>query len=223
MASHRQGEMGMDRVTLLERRCLRLTYLQALLGAAFVAYVGWTHWETPAAAQESPQAITVSSIDVVDPAGTVRVRIGGALSAEVRNGKRIQRPPLAGVLLFDETGRERSGYVTFPAEGDEAAPVVLTLDTPERQSVLFAAQGEGAALKIWHEKNIFDLRVDGDGPSLHMMQDGEAAFHEPPEQEPETSGWCRKLRDALGRARAEEVRTACENRHSAAACSACLE
>ncbi len=135
----------MDRVTLLERRCRRLTYFQVLLGAAFATYVGWSHWEAPAAAQEGPQSITVSSIDVVDPAGTVRVRIGGALEGEVRNGKQIQRPPLAGVLLFDETGRERSGYVTFPDEGSQVGAVALTLDTPERQSVLFTAQSEGAA------------------------------------------------------------------------------
>lgn len=213
----------MDRVTLLERRCRRLTCLQALLGAAFVAYVGWSHWQTPAAAQEGPQALTVSSIDVVDPTGTVRVRIGGALAGEVRNGKQIQRPPLAGVLLFDATGRERSGYVTFPDEGSHVGAVALTFDTPDRQSVLFAAQSEGAALKIWHEKNIFDLRVDSDGPSLHMMQHGKIAFHEPPEREPETAGWCEGLRDALGRVSADEVRAACKNRHSAAACNACLE
>ncbi len=78
-------------------------------------------------------------------------------------------------------------------------------------------------MKIWHEKNVFDLRVDADGPSLHLMQDGEIALHEPPEREPETAGWCGRLRDALSRASAEAVREACRSRHSAAACDACLE
>jgi hypothetical protein len=213
----------MDRIALLERRCRRLMGLQLLVVVTFVAHIAWSRWETRAAAQTGPQAITVSSIDVVDPAGTVRVRIGGALPGEVRNGKRIQRPPIAGVLLYDETGRERSGYVTFPAEDSQPGAVVLTLDTPDKQSVLFAAQGEGAALKIWHEDNTFDLRVDEDGPSLHIVRDGEIVFHEPPESKPETSSWCRGLREALDRVSADAVRSACKDRHSEAACQACLE
>jgi len=208
----------MDRITLLERRYRRLLLLQALLGLALAVSL----WNGTVTAQDEPRQLRVSSIEVVDPAGTVRVRVGGELPPEVRNGRTMNRPPIAGVLLYDETGRERGGYVTFAAQGDEPAPVALTLDTVDRQSVLFAAQDEGAALKMWHEDQVFDLRVDGDGPSLHIVQDGEIAFHEPPEREPASSSWCRGLRDALERVSAQEVRKACLQRHSVEACSACL-
>ena len=55
-----------------------------------------------------------------------RVRIGGDLPDAVIGGKRVPRgEKAAGLLMYDGTGQERGGYVTFKTIRN----VVLTLDT----------------------------------------------------------------------------------------------
>src|SRR5207302_5200738 len=88
---------------------------------------------------QTPQPLTVSELNVVDRDGTVRVRLGGELPDAVINGKRVPRGQrAAGVLLYDDTGVERSGYITFAPSGN----VALTLDTRKNQTASFVADPE---------------------------------------------------------------------------------
>src|SRR5262249_734247 len=71
----------------------------------------------------NPTSLKVSELVVVDPKGVERVRIGGDLPDATINGKRVPRgEKAAGVLLYDTTGQERSGYVTW-----ESGNVGLTI------------------------------------------------------------------------------------------------
>ena len=85
---------------------------------------------------------------IVDPKGVERVRIGGQLPDATPGKPRGQ--DVAGVLLYDATGRERSGYVTFEPSGN----VGLTLDGRQGQSMFFVAGPTGAtALRMWRGTN----------------------------------------------------------------------
>jgi len=161
----------------------------------------------------------VSQINVVDANGTIRARIGGDLPDAVIQGK--QRPrgqKIAGILLYDDTGQERSGYVT-----GSSGNVFLTLDTLSKQTALFAAgRSGGAALRLFFEQDAVDIRVDENGPSIHAVREGQVAFHEPLVEDSENSQFCSALRDAADRATSEQLWKACRARTSEAACQSCL-
>lgn len=81
--------------------------------------------------------LRVSEVAVVDEHGVVRARLGGNLpDATTRAGRPIPRgDKAAGLLIYDDRGAERGGYVTFEKSGT----AVLTLDTRGPQVVLLAA------------------------------------------------------------------------------------
>ena len=107
----------------VEQRLRRLEWMSALAVAgcvisAAVAVFAFAAWETDAQTSPMPQALRVSELVVVDPKGVERVRIGGDLPDATINGKRVPRgEKAAGVLLYDGSGQERSGYVTFEPSG----------------------------------------------------------------------------------------------------------
>jgi hypothetical protein len=149
--------MTIERLQNLEKRTRRLEIACGLVvfaGISALVSVVIPEWYGRAEAQKSvtQESLRVSELVVVDPQGVERVRIGGDLPDAVINGKPIPRgQKVAGVILYDGTGQERSGYVTFEPSGN----VGLTLDTRKRQSALFVSgPDEGSALQLWHENDL---------------------------------------------------------------------
>src|SRR5436305_8922399 len=132
----------LERRTRRLERTLRIS-IGAWVGLATLAVCAFTMRSSPQQ-PATPQSLKVSELVVVDPKGVERVRIGGDLPDAVINGRRVPRGEKAsGVLIYDATGQERGGYVTFDPSGNAA----LTLDTRRQQVVLLAADPEsGAAL-----------------------------------------------------------------------------
>ena len=130
------------------------------------------------AAAPKNKVLTVSEIDVVDSKGVIRARLGGDLPDPVINGKRLSRgSKAAGVLLYDDAGQERGGYVTF-----SNGHVALTLDSKKQMTGIFVAAPEGGtALKLQDGGQLIDVRIDADdGPTIHAVRDKKVAFHAPP-------------------------------------------
>jgi hypothetical protein len=174
-----------------------------------------------AAAPKKPQVLTVSEVDIVDAKGVVRARLGGDLPDSVVNGKvRHRGAKAAGLLLYDDTGQERGGYLTF----SPGRQVALTLDSSKQQTALFVASSEGgAALKMSDSGQLLDFRVDpDDGPSIHAMQNKKVAFHAPPPVNFEKGAMCTELRGALKTMSRDDVLGFCRERTSEEACQACL-
>jgi hypothetical protein len=213
------------RFSALERRWRILVGLQGALFLGFAALlVSWSR--VPQTPQE-PKALTVSELAVVDENGTVRARIAGQVPDAIIDGERVRRGGrAAGVVLYDDTGAERSGYLTFSSP---TSNVVLTLDNRrssqngQRQTALFAAGADGgSALRLWYNDNAVELNVGAEGPVIHATQDKRAAFHEPPVQNPEQTEMCQELRQARTRFSDPQLFDMCVNRSSEAACRACL-
>jgi hypothetical protein len=206
----------------LERRTRKLErWLRISMGGwivfgmlAICAFTIQTQSERAAA----PASLKVSELVVVDTKGVERVRIGGDLPDATINGKRVPRgDKAAGVLLYDTTGQERSGYVTW-----ESGNVGLTLDTRQMQVGMFIAGLEGSALHMRHGQDSIELRSDEDGSRITAVQDGRIAS-----QQPSTikmaSGTCDEYRGARARVSAEQVMRDCLRRFAESVCRACLE
>jgi len=171
-----------------------------------------------AAAPKQPKVLKVSELDVVDSNGVVRARIAGNLPEAYSNGKPIGRGA-AGVLLYDKSGLERGGYVTFA--NDHAA---LTLDSKKEMTAMLIAGPTGtAALMLRDAGSVIDIRSDrDDGPHLHVLQDGKVVFHAPQQANFEKTPACKELREALAKNSREQVLTWCRDRNSDEACQACV-
>lgn len=201
-------------------RCLRLSACGWLLVIGLVVISQWTQ---PTNAQKSaePTSLRVSELVVVDPKGVERVRIGGELPDSIVNGKRIGRggEKIAGILLYDGTGQERSGYVTFEPSGN----VGLTLDTRNQQVAYFLAGSDGAsALQMWNgNKSLMELRSDSDGSRFSAVKDGQLIFQEP-EVKSISTNICKEYQDARARVSKEQVMSDCRKRYKQDACQACL-
>lgn len=175
---------------------------------------------TPAAAT----SLRVTELVVVDPRGVERVRLGGDLPDAVIDGRRIPRgSAAAGVMLYDRTGQERGGYVTW----DQGDNIGLTLDGRNGQNALFAAGPDGSTVaQLWFGSESIELRADGNGARLNHVSGGSSTL-QLPEIAALSEQTCTLFRDGL---RAEvpegvdlrQVRKICLQRFSAPACSACL-
>ena len=167
-------------VLALERRNRRLTRLvYGLLLTSMLALTGFAAIEARGrAAQDKPEILRVRGLVVVDQNGTERVRIEAPLPDPIMLGKRIPRGgAVSGILLFDEEGNERSGYVT-----SEGYPnVFFTLDGLAQQHVLFLAEPQGATtLRMWSgDRNVVDLGVSEEGSHLQMTEHGTPIFSQP--------------------------------------------
>ena len=209
------------RIATLERR-QRL--LMTTLGVFAFAAIAVLQPGLAVGAQEKLDAkrLTLSELVIVDNAGNVRLRLGGDLPGAVSNGKvkpRGQRA--AGILLYDGTGRERSGYVTLEPSGN----VALTLDTRTSQVAAFVAGPDGSgtsALQLFSNGSAVELRNDEDGPTIHAVKRKQVVFHEPPVENPQGTELCKALREAKKQASAAQLLDACRARTSEAACQACL-
>lgn len=210
------------RLDTIERRhrlaVFGLSAVCLLLASACVAL-----WLRPPAT-DHPDRLRLRELVVVDPAGVERVRISGDLPDAVIDGKRVDRgSAAAGVMLYDRSGQERGGYVTW----DEGDNVGLTLDGRQGQSALFVAGPDGAAaLQIWHGGQMLDLRADADGARLSQSVDGRIQV-QLPEVAALSASTCTLFRGGLaeevpGGLPPAQVRGICEGRFSETACTACL-
>lgn len=199
-------------------RYLRLSACGWLLTLAAVA-LSARAWRTEARQAAAPQPLRVSELVVVDPNGVERVRVGGDLPDATYNGKRVPRgEKAAGVLIYDATGRERGGYVTFDPSGNAA----LTLDTRRQQVVLLAADPEsGAALHLRHGDDAVDLRSDVDGSRFTAVQAGHVVVQQPTITNL-SAGTCQDYKGILARRTAGQVLNICRQRYTDGTCKACL-
>ncbi|HYX28336.1 MAG TPA: hypothetical protein VE863_07200 [Pyrinomonadaceae bacterium] len=206
----------------LERRTQRLERLLRIsitgwIALGVIAVCAFTiRWNSQQSAV--PASLRVSELVVVDAKGVERVRIGGDLPDATINGKRVPRgEKAAGVLLYDTTGQERGGYVTW-----ESGNVGLTLDTRQWQVALFAAGLEGSALSMWHGKDAVEIRSDEDGSRVTTVHDGRLVFQQPASIKISSEG-CNDYRSIKAKNSLERAMTSCERRFSESACRACLE
>lgn len=206
-----------ERTRKLERR-LRLAVCGWLLAFGVITASAWT-WQSPRQQPSPPTALRVSELIVVDAKGVERVRISGDLPDALIGGKRVPRgEKAAGVLLYDGTGQERSGYVTFEPSGN----VGLTLDTRRAQVAYFVAGPDsGAALQLWHGGELVELRSDADGSRLTAARGGQVVSQEPPVAAM-SAGTCEAYRGARARVSGEQIMRDCRRRFTETACKTCL-
>lgn len=129
--------------------------------------------------------LRVRELDVVDGNGTTRVKLAAPLPMPIIDGRPATRGggpggTLSGILLFDATGGERSGYAT----ADKGyANVILTLDElGGKQHALFIAEPNGSAtLRLFNAqtKDRADMAIDETGPSLSLVRGGKEVFRQP--------------------------------------------
>jgi hypothetical protein len=221
----------MDGTQDLEARLARSERAIRNLRAALLGLIVLSAGALFAAARGSSPAgpsgtLQLSELVIVDSTGTPRVRLGGHLPDAVINGKPVPRgQDASGVLLYDATGVERGGYVTFAPSGN----VALTLDTRERQVALFAADPEeGAVARLWSTDgaNWVQLRADDSGARFSSGRDGSVVFQQPALLEEESAAFCRAFNDEVAgldrRPAREELLSACTRQMPADVCERCL-
>jgi len=212
-------------LTDLHRQHLRLRRVvavqSALLAAALCTLlVGCRPTQGSVQTHPAQSSLRVHELVIVDEAGVERVRIGGELPDAIIGGQRAPRgDEAAGVILYDSTGAERGGYVTF----DESGNVGLTLDTRQQQATLFVAGPDGgSALQLWHGNDSVELRSDGEGSRITLVRDGRVLEQNPPVKAISAEA-CAEYTAALKQYPLEFVLQECRRRYTEAACQECLK
>ncbi len=206
------------------RRFKRILILQSLILIALISTIAIRYAGAAGNAPAAPASLRVSELVVVDPKGVERVRIGGDLPDAVIDGKRIPRgSKAAGVMLYDDRGQERGGYVTW----DEGDNIGLTLDSRKGQTALFVAGPDGGtSLQMWHGTDAIDIRSDEDGSRITRTQAGQVTFQQPAVAA-FSKATCSEYRNGLrsevpGGLPAEQIRKICLRRFTQEACRTCL-
>ena len=210
-----------EQIRRLERRLRFVSVAVGLLLLALVG-VGTLAWQQNA----PPDELRLRSLVIVDENGVERIRLGGELPDAVIQGRRVPRGArAAGILLYDDTGQERGGYVTFSPSGN----VALTLDTRHGQVALFAADpDDGAVARLWHGDGAdwIEMRSDRLGTRLTIARSNEIVVQEPPVTKEEAAAYCAAFKEELRQQRVElpleTVLRACKQRMSDAVCRECL-
>ncbi len=138
------------------RRLRRISMASSALAAVCCALSLYS-WSTASHVYAQPveaQGLKLRSLTIVDEKGTPRVVLGAPLP-DAKYGKRPR--PAAGILIFDETGAERGGYVTSDGKDAEA---YLTLDN--------AAGGQAAMLLANAQKGATLVVMNADGDAIGM-------------------------------------------------------
>jgi len=213
--------MSEARLAASERRL----HLLIVLNIAVLVAIASATCRTTAANDTKPQVLTVAEVDVVDAHGVIRARLGADLPDAVLNGKRVPRQQKpSGLLLYDDTGQERGGYVTF-TPGRQVALTLDARDRPGQVAILVADPDGTSALTLSNGNDLVELRTDEElGPSVHVTKNNRVAFHQPPQALDRfaKSEMCTELRGALKSMTRDQVLTFCRQRASEEACQACL-
>lgn len=153
-----QYEQLVSQVTALDRLVNRSRWVMAFaVIASFIAgAVATSGLVTITSAQSPVQRLTVRELTIVDEKGVPRVRLAAPLPDPIVLGKRVPRQGVvSGVMLYDEDGDERGGYVT-ESHGD----VFLSLDAKQSQQAVFVGNRDGGAnLSVWSGANRNDNYV----------------------------------------------------------------
>lgn len=169
--------------------------------------------------QASFDSISAREIAVVDGKGVIRARLSGDLPDGVMaNGHVAKRgSKAAGVMLYDEQGIERGGYVTQ----DEGSNVMLTLDSKYRQSTLFVAgpeDSQASALRLWSAAGSVELRSDTNGARLSFADKNGVHLQQPAvAMTPDTCTDYKKLEQQY------PGKGICRSRFTEAACKVCMD
>jgi hypothetical protein len=169
--------MSPDELLLcLDRRNRRLTFFCALLLTIWLLTMSSMGYRALASGAQAKGAkspgtsefLRVRGIVVVDEKGTERVWIGAPVPDPLIMGKRHPRGGKAsGIVMCDEEGNERSGYVTM----DGYPNVMLTLDGMDQQHVLFLNEPQGTpSLTMWKGDSRLQLGVSSEAPWLKVFK-----------------------------------------------------
>lgn len=206
------------------RRFKRILLLQTGVLVALISIVAARYAIASSETKPTVASLRVAELVVVDGNGVERVRIGGDLPDAVIDGKRVSRgSKAAGVMLYDRSGQERGGYVTW----DEGDNIGLTLDGRKGQNALFVAGPDGAtSLQMWQGQDLMDLRVDDSGARITRTQAGVVTFQQPA-LAAIGRATCSDYRDGLRSEvpdglPADQIRKICLKRFTSTACQACL-
>ncbi len=125
-----------------------------------------------------PQTLRVRELSVVDEHGVERVLIAAPLPDPMIMGQRRKRGGVvSGIIIADQTGTERGGYVT----ADGYANAFLTLDSPGSQTVLLLAEPDGSTMfRLWNQDKASVSMGVADNPFLNVKQNGKPIFATPP-------------------------------------------
>ncbi len=165
-------------------------------------------------------SVKVREVVVVDGKGVIRARLGGDLpDAVMADGHVAKRgSKAAGVMLYDEQGIERGGYVTQ----DEGSNVMLTLDSKYHQAALFVAgpdPSQASAMKLWTAGSSIELRSDANGSRLSVA-DQAGVTHQQPVIAPLSEATCAAQKEYQRKYPGAHV---CRSRYTEATCNACLQ
>jgi hypothetical protein len=196
--------------TLLRRQ--NFVWILALLVAAGTA-IATTTLKTSA-------PIRTTEVTVVDANGIVRARLGGDLpDAVMADGRVAKRGSKAGgLLIYDEEGLERGGYVTQ----EEGSNAMLTLDSKHQQAVLLVAAPDkerASAFRMWTGASSIELRSDSIGSRM-TAADAKGVTFQQPEIATLPGDTCAAYKEVADR---DEGKRACEGRFTSGACGRCLE
>jgi hypothetical protein len=208
----------MERIAVLEKHQRLFLAVNVVLIILLVVVAFEFAYRVHAQEKQDAKTLVLSELTIVDNHGVVRARLGGNLpdaNKKIPRGSRI-----AGLLLYDETGQERGGYVTFEPGGN----VGLTLDNKGVMAAEFVAGPDtGSAIRLHSGDDAVELRVDEDGPSIHAVRRKNVAFHEPAVENPKSTALCKALLEEKARLSMEQLVDACRGRSSEAACQTCLK
>lgn len=163
--------------------------------------------------------VTAKEVVVVDANGKVRARLGGDLPDAVMAGGHVAKrgSKAAGLLIYDEEGIERGGYVTQ----DSGSNAMLTLDSKYHQSALFVAgprDGQTSALRLWSPGSAIELRTDGNGARMSVSDQSGVTLQQPVVGM--TADTCASQRQLEQEHPGKRI---CQGRYTESACQACLE
>ncbi|MGF1463809.1 MAG: hypothetical protein ACFB2Z_11740 [Maricaulaceae bacterium] len=171
------------RLEHLENR-FRLAIFAFAATAVALVFVLMNHGDRLDAAS-SPSFLRLEELRLVDKNGVDRVIIAGDLPEPSINGELRQTGrSMAGILMFDETNTERSGYGTM----NGYANALITLDAQGHQTfMLLAEPGGGSFFRQWEGDASVTLGVT-DAPFVTLMDGEQVVFAEPPDNEWTTRG-----------------------------------
>jgi hypothetical protein len=231
--AQKRGDKAMldqQRIETLERRLHGLMRLNCVLLTLFGVSVLGAFRAASSGRIVMADSLSVRELRVVDTTGVVRVRVSADMPDAVIGGRRVHRPEAAsGVMLYDDAGQERGGYVTFAP----SRTVALTLDTRRSQVAAFSADSAGgAAIGLFEGDDRLEVRASKNtGTGLFVWKNGALAVASPQLSMEEERRICGELKDELRSAEAqgkqkipsEQVFRACALHMATNACRTCLD
>lgn len=207
-------------------RWLRITTLFAAMIAVAALWLAWRSYAREVPPSGAMASLRLNELAVVDSSGVVRARLSGNVPDAVIKGHRAPRGgKAAGLIIYDGTGQERGGYVTFD---DPQANALLSLDTRNGQVAYFVADAEhGVALSLWTAGNQVELRADSGAARMTTTSEGTIVLQQPPMSAKEITEHCEALRSELIALKEvppfSVLLSACMQRLPEADCRKCLE